>query len=133
MSYIKVRKFQKQIVKRKNFDRFFWKIWRLDNLLLKFPDLYHHRKIHDEWSVDKSSTHLSGRQAKNGFCEWLAYMMDNGLKSILKQNSYFELLPALSQDTHKNTKLLNKRLCMLINFEPFFPFCQILFGSTVNF
>ena len=70
------------------------------NMLLKFPDLYHPRKIHDEWSVDKSSTHLCGRQAKNGFCEWLAYMMDNGFKSILKQNSYFELLPALSQDTH---------------------------------
>ena len=69
-------------------------------MLLKFADLYHPRKIHDEWSVDKSSTHLCGRQAKNGFCEWLAYMMDNGFKSILKQNSYFELLPALSQDTH---------------------------------
>ena len=60
-------------------------------MLLKFADLYHPRNIHDEWSVDKSSTHLCGRQAKNGFCEWLAYMMDNGFKSILKQNSYFEL------------------------------------------
>ena len=33
----------------------FYNIHTLDNLLLKFSDLYHPRKIHDEWSVARTT------------------------------------------------------------------------------